>query len=151
MSIVFKTNVTVNKLAKDCINEHLFVNGWELRKALDTLYLFDKKSWNEVDVEPYDISVAYDNNKAIAVMVLTDYSFNTFVKQKYRRKGIGTLLYKEITKMTKRNYTVIPMRRGDKTSLNFFTSLKHKTIDMESLDLLSDISNTILNPNYLLW
>lgn len=125
-TVIFKSKPR-HKLAKLCLDNHLYVNGWALKRTLEILYyLHDHK---EYDIN-YDIVVGFINNKPVGVIVLTDTVFNTFVKPAFRRQKIGTKLYNELIKITKKDYKNIPMRKGGKDSESFFTSLDHKFEDV---------------------
>ncbi len=120
MKIVLATEPP-QSLAADCLDQGLYVPGWILKGVLEEICTGSS----------IDIVVAYDEAAAVGVMTLTDTQFGTFVKPEYRRKGIGSLLYREMQKYTRRKYENICMRIGLPGSVEFFQKLKHPTIDNE--------------------
>ena len=143
MDVVIKTN-NPNKIAKDCLDAHLYVKGWLLVKDLEAIYYFSKQDWDRLKLKPIDIAAAYVDNVVVGVMTLSDTRFNTFVKGNFRRKGLGSLLYKEIIKITDRDYKNIQMINGSKGSKEFFDSIGHPKINV-SIEQLNSI------PRYIQW
>lgn len=143
MEIVIKTD-NPKKLAKDCLDNHLYVKGWNLVKHLETIYYFTNKELKSLNINPYDIAVAYFGKVPVGVMTLSDQYFNTFIKGEYRKKGIGTALYKRMIEITKRDYKNIPMIKGSKGSMEFFDSLKHPTVE-------TGIESLSTKPKYVSW
>lgn len=143
MEIELRTD-NPNKLAKDCLDNHLYVKGWYLVKHLEALYYFSNKDWKRLGVKRYDIVVAYYDDVPVGVMTLSDEYFNTFIKDNFRKRGIGTALYKKMIEITDRDYKNIPMIKGGKGSMEFFDSLKHPTIEA-SMEMFTE------KPRYASW
>lgn len=127
MKIIFKTDPR-SQIAKDALDAGLYINGWQLKKELETIHYFDDRNWADLQIERYDIVVAYDYRGPVGVMVLTNLMFNTFVTPRHRRKGLGRSLYQKMMQTTKRNYLEVPMMPGIRGSRQFFRKLGHDNI-----------------------
>ena len=142
MNITVKTD-NPKKLAQDAIDAHLYIDKWSLILKLEDIVSATEKDYKKWKISPHDIAVAYSEDQPVGVMVLADWQFNTYVKPEYRRKGIGTMLYAAIIKITKKDYKNIVMREGEEGSLDFFDKVGHLKIDMES--------TSYSKPRYLSW
>ena len=101
MNVIIRTD-NPKKLAQDAIDAHLYIDKWLLILKLKDIVNATEKDYKKWKISPHDIAVAYFDDQPVGVMVLADHQFNTFVKPEYRRKGIGTMLYAEIIKITKK-------------------------------------------------
>jgi GNAT superfamily N-acetyltransferase len=107
-------------LARLCLENHLYING----KALQAHFKIILED-NELK-KLYCITAAVLNGKAIGVLIyvpIFSASF-IFVKPEYRRKKIGTALFKEIQKLCKKKFSKYIRGESDKRiSLLFYQSL----------------------------
>jgi GNAT superfamily N-acetyltransferase len=91
----YKGTKNVVRAAQLCLTNRLFVNRWYMRDVYYTTIGMPSK------VEPASpavkIVIAFDDDKPIAAATIDGGGFGCFfVRKKYRRKGIGTMLYKEL-------------------------------------------------------
>jgi GNAT superfamily N-acetyltransferase len=100
----------IPKLCKLAIDNHLYVDGWQMIL------------WLHKPLFLRMICLAYEDGVPVGVAVLTksnDLNFGVFVKELHRRKGYGTLLYKKIESKFK------TIHHADWLSQEFFASV-HK-------------------------
>ena len=89
--------------AKLALRHRLFVNGWELGRYLRKLKVGDKDELLRVKL----FLVAFREGVPVGCAIVRDGElsrmFVVFVRKAYRRRGIGTRLYKRAVKVLKPN------------------------------------------------
>lgn len=87
--ITYKTAETKEERINFCkiaISNRLFINGWQLRSHLASIV---NGYTDPVEIE---VSLAFDDEKPIAIAFKSNRVVQCFVRSTYREKGIGTNL-----------------------------------------------------------
>ena len=116
---LFSISTTPRKeLAIDCISSGLYVDGWSLCTALFYISIRPLKG---------RIAVCHYDEKPVAVMVILPWRQSNwimcYVEPKFRRLGIGTLLFKRLNDVYKIDHLKLEHSKGKRGSIKFFSAL----------------------------
>ena len=114
------------ELARLALLTRLFVSGWSLSSELKGLKMLGESYC--ISGKSYEIALAYIEETSCPVAVLTsqeirDYhAMQIFVKKRYRRKGIGTVLANAV--INNFNYKDISYNLGIHGSTDFWRKIE---------------------------
>ncbi len=109
--------------AQIALTYRLFVNGWYLRTCLKRVFI-DSKVRTYPKHMPSLILIAEEDNKPIACSLVLKNEFQVFVRKPYRRKGIGSEMYRKSMEILdrKKRFTMI---LGDDRVRSFYEKVKN--------------------------
>jgi len=127
---VFRSSNTADFInaVKKARKHRLFVNGWYLGDKLrDIIYYYSKglvTSHTKTMIPQY-ILIAEKDNTPVACSVVLKNNIQIFVRKKYRRQGIGSLIFDKAMKITKRKKPFF-MCVEDARQIAFYSKNKKK-------------------------
>jgi GNAT superfamily N-acetyltransferase len=125
------------ELAKLCLDEKLYVNGWEMKNC----YRYILEDWKNIG-----IYVIFENNKPIASAVVdfVDNIMSCYVKPNYRKKGYGKMAIQGLLAKYDLDVTKVYGTDGIKNSDKFYKSIGIAFFHNDSVNNLSTLDFELL-------
>jgi GNAT superfamily N-acetyltransferase len=110
------TNLSIRKICQLALTHRLFVNTWCLRSELETFVKYERGIRHA--------ALYFDGETPVAVAIIgTSADVQIFVRQKYRRQGIGRKLVEHMRKHAGEDGARMDAGYGIKGSLRFWDAV----------------------------